>query len=82
MRKSLTVLATASTFALAAVPTPITADARKNWGSAVDGVYVYPYYGYRHGYRYRPHYGYGYPAYYRYFTGGRTNTITTTAFRR
>jgi hypothetical protein len=77
MRKSLTALAAATTFAAAAIATPTTADARWRggwWGPALGGfalgalvgsAFARPYYAYRYsgyGYGYRT-YSYGYPAY-------------------
>src|SRR2546427_11136104 len=80
MRKSLTALSAATTIAVAAVATPITADAQCSrggwWGPALGGfavgaiigsAFARPYYAYPYygyGYGYGPNYGYGYPANY------------------
>ena len=67
MRKALTALAAAATFAAAAIAVPATADARWGWrggaffgglaaAAIIGGALSRPYYGYGYGYNY----GYGY----------------------
>jgi hypothetical protein len=77
MRKSLTALAAAATFAAAAVAAPTTADARWGWrggafigglaaGAVIGGALARPYYGGYYGGYYNSYYYPG-PAYYNYY---------------